>query len=546
MPVEPISLAIGTGLAVGGILLSFKGAVDGYLLLNSFFDKDNGLLDLAIRYHLQLKILEVWGSRCSVDSATCALYELPDDTQNIIANTLARIASLNEEAKAFLDIHEGNNAIVASNISVNQLQPGSAEISAVSEKQKQNKVKAKKVIKWTIKKKGKFTEVVDKLERYNDQLLKFLSPRLTQTFNITLPSYALAGISDHETIERLQSLEEKYFRISHAAKLKALQESTQAIKKTATILNGNDTKLISQTTAKAASQTCRDVGYYENVRKIWVEWRDLEPNLSIKDDAEIRERIKTLSGMLSAVTIPDLRIPPFLGIVEDDAQALQGGRARRGFTYETPSKYSTASPVSLLHMINDYKVWEPALGEKFKLAATIAISLDLLHSSEWLHKSFRSDNILFFQHRTTPSSNTSPSSILDPWITGFEYARVATSASIGYRPDGKKDLDYYYHPDVVKGFTKAQDLYSLGVVLLEIAMWRPLSTKIPVERKQDLKAIRDVFLEHAKKKLPSEMGDVYADVVILCLDMSLEGLNDVELAGEVSNNVITKLQYCRA
>ncbi|KAF8856081.1 hypothetical protein BDZ45DRAFT_692072 [Acephala macrosclerotiorum] len=124
--------------------------------------------------------------------------------------------------------------------------------------------------------------------------------------------------------------------------------------------------------------------------------------------------------------------------------------------------------------------------------------------------------------------------------------RLATSASIGYRPDSTKDLDYYYHRDVVKGFTKAQDLYSLGVVLLEIVMWRPWSTKVPSERKKGWKTIRDVFWEHVEKKLPSEMGSVYAGVVMLCLDMSLEGLNDMKLAGEISNNIIAKLQYCRA
>lgn len=260
MPVEPISLAVGTGLAVAGILLSFKGAVDGYLLLEGFFEKDNGLLDLALRYHLQLKILEVWGSRCNVDDpdpSKCALYEPPEDTQNIIANTLARIASLNNEAETFLDLHKGKNAIVASNTSAKQLQSGRAQVAAVSAKQIRNKVKAKKVIKWTIKNKSKLTVVVDKLEGYNDQLLKFLGPRLTQTFNVTLPSYALAGISDHETIERLQSLEERYFLVSHAAKLKAFQESTKAIKKTATILNSDDTNLSTQTTEGTINQAPR-------------------------------------------------------------------------------------------------------------------------------------------------------------------------------------------------------------------------------------------------------------------------------------------------
>jgi hypothetical protein len=45
-------------LAVGGILLAFKGAVDGYLLIESFFEKDNHSYTLALSYEIQKRLLE--------------------------------------------------------------------------------------------------------------------------------------------------------------------------------------------------------------------------------------------------------------------------------------------------------------------------------------------------------------------------------------------------------------------------------------------------------------------------------------------------------
>lgn len=84
----------------------------------------------------------------------------------------------------------------------------------------------------------------------------------------------------------------------------------------------------------------------------------------------------------------------------------------------------------------------------------------------WLHKTFRSDNILFFSDH----SGTSP--ITSPDLAGFEYARDAKTQSIGTRPSGQKGLDYYHHPDVGNGFTTTLDLYSLGVALLEVVYWR--------------------------------------------------------------------------
>lgn len=93
-----------------------------------------------------------------------------------------------------------------------------------------------------------------------------------------------------------------------------------------------------------------------------------------------------------------------------------------------------------------------------------------------VHKSFRSENILFFPRKETQgySECLVPGTKLDlsePWILGFEFSRPETYFSSGHS-DLCLSRDVYRHPDrqkhPTKVFTKIHDIYALGVVLLEI------------------------------------------------------------------------------
>ena len=71
---------------------------------------------------------------------------------------------------------------------------------------------------------------------------------------------------------------------------------------------------------------------------------------------------------------------------------------------------------------------------------------------------------------------------------------------------GVPELDLYYHPEVTKGWSKVKDIYSLGVVLIEIAFWRPLFEE--KFRKMDIAQVSGAILKDLNGKFGTDLiGD---------------------------------------
>jgi serine/threonine protein kinase len=130
--------------------------------------------------------------------------------------------------------------------------------------------------------------------------------------------------------------------------------------------------------------------------------------------------------------------------------------------YGTPPE---AKPVSLLDLVTIDMV--PSLTKRINLAHAIAQGLMYLHSVNWLHKSLRSNSILFFPTTGADLGYASPI------ISGFDYARPDFPGEVTERPKAHSKHDIYRHPSTLTGArqrsTKSHDIYSLGIVLIEIA-----------------------------------------------------------------------------
>ena len=160
----------------------------------------------------------------------------------------------------------------------------------------------------------------------------------------------------------------------------------------------------------------------------------------------------------------------------------------------------------------------PSLENRFRLALNIASSVVLLQEKGVCHRNISSSNIIFFVGRNILSNNTKVWKgpvIRLPYLTAFHQK-------------SSKDLvpsveplfsNLYQHPNLGEGqgsaYQVVHDLYSLGLILLEIGLWMPIGKfwKHKYTR-HDFKArLQDIYL----KKLSSKCGDGYMNVVRYCM-----------------------------
>lgn len=168
---------------------------------------------------------------------------------------------------------------------------------------------------------------------------------------------------------------------------------------------------------------------------------------------------------------------------------------------------------------------EPNLELRFILARELATALWQFHSVGWIHKSFCSANVLFFQKK---DGHGAEASLSEPYLFGWEYSRPESGLSS--RPYEEDDIveNVYRHPEQwglpTTTFNRLHDIYSLGVVLLEVALWKPM---IDLHRSKfrTLELGSDVMkyiLDVAKhQRVSAAMGKRYQKVVISCLEGSI-------------------------
>ncbi|XPS73935.1 hypothetical protein M3J09_006065 [Ascochyta lentis] len=214
----------------------------------------------------------------------------------------------------------------------------------------------------------------------------------------------------------------------------------------------------------------RTEGTYRN-KSVWIEWKVTEPGLAHLEDVKekVHERITTLAALLKEMNkIVQFRAPECLGYFHDD------NHDRYGFVFAKPDFVPKDESPTTLRSLLDTDM--PPLTDRIILMRLLCETVERLHAVDWLHKGLRSSNILFFQNQSQSESQDPTPNYSDPYISGFEYSRPADRDDMTQRPSDDPAADLYRHPLTQAGysFRKSFDLYSLGVVLLEIAYWQPI------------------------------------------------------------------------
>ncbi|KAI1276054.1 hypothetical protein F5Y07DRAFT_367963 [Xylaria sp. FL0933] len=191
----------------------------------------------------------------------------------------------------------------------------------------------------------------------------------------------------------------------------------------------------------------------------------------------------------------------------------------------------TKPPIALYDVYT--KVKRVPLGLRFHIAYALADAIKGLHQVGWVHEELKSKNILLLQVKEsiTMSTATAGSSAGDyagldfknPYLFGFRWSRPE-EAETDLRADYSPDNNLYRHPDrwgKPVPFIKAHDVYSLGVVLFEIAYWRPISRIC--SKPDENQTLESKYYMHEMLKmvagpdLPHLVGQSFARVIEVCL-----------------------------
>lgn len=257
-------------------------------------------------------------------------------------------------------------------------------------------------------------------------------------------------------------------------------------------------------------------------KKVWIEWKTYkeqwDPKLDkhIPQDANVR-RMRELAALLQSGKPQEFCAPRCLGYFDDRDDAEQSEHEYRfGLVFEKPID---VSPVSLHDVL---KAPEPTLADRITLAHKISTCVLYLHAVNWLHKSLRSDSIVFFPLSISTTG---------PYLTGYEYARADRPGETITGGDVDEWTELYVHPSYqgpgTKGrYRKTFDIYSLGIILLEIAYWQPIEEIMGLDMAsqdifKDIKGIRDTLLQpksEVMEALKVKFGEEYLIAVRSCIE----------------------------
>ena len=274
------------------------------------------------------------------------------------------------------------------------------------------------------------------------------------------------------------------------------------------------------------------VGRYQEYN-IWLEWREQveEDSPSLHIQKIIAERVMQLAALLSNYQKPNIfRSPVCLGYLCDKTDEVP----RYALVYKA-DVLPQSRFIGLRTLREAFGAQPmPPLGSRIGLAIALVESLYYLHAVSWLHKGVRSDNIIFVQQRSIQGTGNQDEhddgvDTSSPIFSGFDYSRPDLIGEQTFRTGQNVKHELYRHPDLLqlrtKRSQKSHDIYSLGLVLFEIALWKPVEDILGIEvRRSRLLEVGQTLAKIGetgnalRSRLAAQVGNEYTAVIDLCVN----------------------------
>ena len=284
---------------------------------------------------------------------------------------------------------------------------------------------------------------------------------------------------------------------------------------------------------------------------VWIEWKDAD-TMTAGDIRPAEDLMRLLADLMCNQKPERFRSPPCLGYARRESAT---GETQFGMAFRDPRDQPNTKLITLKALLDGPM---PSLSERMKLCEALAECLFEFHTVGWLHKGFRSDNVVFFAEESHEVDFASP------YMLGFQLSRPDMLDEMTIKPKFIAAEEIYRHPRAQfssrgSRYRKSYDLYSLAIVLIEIAVWKPIQAVVGIE---SMTAVRPRILQEIKERLVKEgrhlqsvacaAGGLFKKVVASCLladDMEKPvGQDESEMSIEIrlqrtlSQDVVEKLQ----
>ncbi|KAL9629964.1 MAG: hypothetical protein Q9164_006642 [Protoblastenia rupestris] len=441
--------------------------------------------------------------------------------------------------------------------------------------------------RWSLRGKERIESLIKNLRRYNKDLLRLCSPEALAQINRGHPTFTVPQSSNFMELHVMANIaeeaatEDKASPMAEGRQLTATMARFKARVMTPLrvsnkhqhrwrLLDKNDYNVLSTSNAWSLGTSLRSED------PVFVEWRSF---IGKKDRPNklAEEQIHELGDFLTVPHRPkELRALDCVGLFQDKPNARYGivheiPEHLRNLRTESRRIYNPSTLTDLMHNVDNII----DLGVRFELAKKLIYSVVVLHTCGWLHKNITSDNIIFFTARPADGEKVKESrkDVGRPMIVGYGLSRpddVATREAeerknnysavdpIRARNRGgnnnedeeQPDFNIYQHPDKSanpdRRFRHSYDIYSLGLVLLELGLWQSLQ-KLDSSQWKDAYAFRKFILDRLVPDLWGQCGSIYGNVIKECLTLDT---GDLAVAEEgqrkLAWNIAEKLDRCVA
>ena len=455
-----------------------------------------------------------------------------------------------------------------------------------------NKMSLLQKCRWSLKGKGHVDTLIKDLRKYNEDLVRLCSFEGQEQINRGLPTFALpqcnnfldlqfmADSAKDAAKDKSSPMADGRQRLAEMAKFKAKVVTPDRIstrfKARWRLLDKRDYD-VKSSGPRALAISHRDK------QVVFIEWQSYVGKRG-RPNKLAEEQIHKLGDFLSVPSRPhDFRILDCIGLFKDESNSRYGAvyslpPYMRDLTRRTrPQDLGhVCKPSSLTHLLDNIQGILD-LGIRFDLAKKLMYSIVVLHTCGWLHKNIRSSNIFFFPPR--PANKRSIESrqkdIGHPYIMGYGFSRpddipeqtqrdepqfsrapeVQRAPQVSRRPgaddetESKALFNIYQHPDKVanpaRRFRHSYDIYSMGLVLLEIGLWQNLQTFGHGDW-DDAYAFRKFVLNTLVPDLWGQCGSIYGGVVKDCLKMSSDISLEDEEGRRLAWSIAERLNLCNA